>query len=50
LVEAAQRMARRNVHLFPPANRFQLLAHNAVLHLTARPFLARVVKRLLNRA
>jgi hypothetical protein len=49
LVEAAQRTARRNVHLFTPANRFQLLAHDAVLHPAARPFLAPVVKRLLSR-
>ena len=48
-VEAAQRMARRNVRLFTPANRFQLLAREAVLRLAARPFLAPVVRRLLNR-
>jgi 2-polyprenyl-6-methoxyphenol hydroxylase-like FAD-dependent oxidoreductase len=48
-VEAAQRTARRNVHLFTPANRFQLLAREAVLRLAARPFLAPVVKRFLNR-
>jgi 2-polyprenyl-6-methoxyphenol hydroxylase-like FAD-dependent oxidoreductase len=48
-VEAAQRTARRNVHLFTPANRFQLLAREAVLRLAARPFLAPVVRRLLNR-
>ena len=47
--EAARQMARRNIHLFAPANRFQLLAHDAVLHLAARPFLAPLVKRLLNR-
>ena len=29
--EAAQRIARRNVHLFRRANRFQPLAHDAVL-------------------
>ncbi len=34
-VEAAQRMARRNVHLFTPANRFQLLVREAVLRLAA---------------
>lgn len=48
-VEAAQKMARRNVHLFTPANRFQLLAREAVLRLAARPLLAPVVKGLLNR-
>ena len=30
-----QRMARRNVHLFTPADRVQLLAHNAVPRLAA---------------
>ncbi len=48
-VEAAQRMARRNVHLFAPANRVQLLARGAVLRVAALPFLAPLVKRLLNR-
>ena len=47
--EAAQRMARRNVHLFTPANRFQLLAREAVLRLAALPFVSLLVKRLLNR-
>jgi 2-polyprenyl-6-methoxyphenol hydroxylase-like FAD-dependent oxidoreductase len=47
--EAAQRMARRNVYLFTPANRFQLGARDAVLRSAARPFLAALVKRLLNR-
>jgi hypothetical protein len=42
-------MARRNVRLFAPANRLQSLAREAVLLLAARPFLAPVVKRLLNR-
>ena len=42
-------MARRNVHLFTPANRFQLLAREAVRRMAARPFLAPVVRRLLNR-
>ena len=42
-------MARRNVHLFTPANRSQLLAHGAALRLAARPFLAPVDERLLNR-
>ena len=48
-VETAQRMARRNVHLFAPANRFQLLAREAMLRLAARPFLVPLVRRLLNR-
>jgi hypothetical protein len=48
-VEAAQRMARRNVSLFTPANRSQLLAREAVLRLAAWPFLAPLIKRLLNR-
>ena len=42
-------MARRNVHLFSPANRFQLLARGAVLRLAAWPLLAPLIKRLLNR-
>ena len=48
-VEAAQRTARRNLHLFTPANRFQLLAREAVLRLAALPLLAPIVKRRLNR-
>jgi hypothetical protein len=48
-VEAAQRTARRNLHLFTPANLVQLLAHKAVLRLAAWPFLAPPIKRLLNR-
>jgi 2-polyprenyl-6-methoxyphenol hydroxylase-like FAD-dependent oxidoreductase len=48
-VEAAQRTARRNITLFTPANRFQLLVREAVLRLAALPFLAPLVKRLLNR-
>jgi 2-polyprenyl-6-methoxyphenol hydroxylase-like FAD-dependent oxidoreductase len=47
-VDAAQRTARRNIHLFTPANRFQLLAREAVLRLAAWPFVAALVKRLLN--
>ena len=39
-VDAAHRMARRNVRLFTPANRFQLLGREAVLRVAARPFLA----------
>ncbi len=40
---------RRNLSVFTPANRFQLLAHDAVPRSAARPFLAALVKRLLNR-
>jgi 2-polyprenyl-6-methoxyphenol hydroxylase-like FAD-dependent oxidoreductase len=47
--EAAQRMARRNARLFTPANRFQLLAREAVLRLAEWPFLAPFIKRLLSR-
>jgi 2-polyprenyl-6-methoxyphenol hydroxylase-like FAD-dependent oxidoreductase len=47
--EAAQRMARRNINLFTPANRLQLLAREAVLRLAGWPFLAPLIKRLLNR-
>ena len=39
-VEATQRMARRNVHLFAPAYRFQPVARGAVLRMAAWPFLA----------
>jgi hypothetical protein len=49
MAEAAWRMARQNAHLFAPANRVQLNAREAVLRLAARPFLARVVGRFLNR-
>jgi 2-polyprenyl-6-methoxyphenol hydroxylase-like FAD-dependent oxidoreductase len=48
-VETAQRMARRNVHLFAPANRVQLFARETMLRLASRPFLAPVVRRLLKR-
>ena len=48
-VEAAQRMASRNARLFTPANRVQLLAREAVLRLAGWPFLAPLIKRLLNR-
>ena len=47
--EAAQRMARRNARLFTPANRVQLLLREAVLRLAGWPFLAPLIKRLLNR-
>ncbi len=47
--EAAQRIAKRNVVLFTPADRSQLLARGAVLRVAARPFLTPVVNRLLNR-
>ncbi len=36
------------VHLFTPANRFKLLAHEAVLGSAARRFHASAVRRLLN--
>ncbi len=42
-------MARRNVHLFAPANRFRLLARGGLLRMAARPLLVPVVRRLLNR-
>jgi 2-polyprenyl-6-methoxyphenol hydroxylase-like FAD-dependent oxidoreductase len=48
-VETAQLMARRNIPLFAPANRFQLLARETMLRLAARPFLVPLVRRLLNR-
>ena len=48
-VIAAQRMARQNLHLFTPANRFQWLAREAVLRLAARPLFAPTIKHLLNR-
>jgi hypothetical protein len=35
---------RRNVHLFTPANRVQLLVREAVLRLGARPFLPPTVR------
>ena len=47
--EAAQRMARRKIRLFTPANRLQLLAREAVLRLAGWPFLVLLIKRLLNR-
>jgi len=49
MVEAAQQMARRNLFLFAPTNRAQLLLREAALRLAAVPFLAPVAKRLLNR-
>ena len=42
-------MARHNIHLFAPANRFGLLTREAVLRLAAWPLLAPLIKRLLNR-
>ncbi len=43
-------MARRNLHLFSPANRFQLLAREAVMRLAAWSAIALLIKkRLLNR-
>ena len=47
--EVAQRMERRNFHLFTPASRSQLLVREAVPRLAALPFVAPLVKRLLNR-
>ena len=41
-------MARRNARLFTPANRFQLLMRETVLRLAGWPFLAPLIKRLLN--
>ena len=38
-----------NLHLSTPANRVQSLAREAVLRLAAWPFLAPLIKRLLNR-
>jgi hypothetical protein len=46
---AVQRMAWRNINLFTPANRSQLLVREAVLRLAAWPPLALLIKRLLNR-
>jgi 2-polyprenyl-6-methoxyphenol hydroxylase-like FAD-dependent oxidoreductase len=48
-VVAAQRMARRNIHLFTPASRFQLLAREAILRLASRPLLAPFMRRLVKR-
>ncbi len=36
-------------HPFTSANRFQRLAHDVVLRVAVRPFVAPVVERLLNR-
>ncbi len=47
--EEAQRTARRNARLITPASRFQLVAREAVLLLAARPLLAPLIKRVLNR-
>jgi 2-polyprenyl-6-methoxyphenol hydroxylase-like FAD-dependent oxidoreductase len=49
LVESAQRMARRNLFLFAPANRTQLLLREAALRLASSPSLAPLAKRLLDR-
>ena len=46
---AAQRTAQRNVHLFTPADRFQSPAREVELRPVARPFLAPLVRRFLNR-
>ena len=42
-------MAWRNAQLFTPASRFRLLVREAVLRLPARPVLAPLIKRRLNR-
>ena len=49
IAEAAQRKARRNLFLFAPANRTQLLFREAALRLASSPFLAPLAKRLLDR-
>lgn len=49
MAEAAQRTARRNLFLFTPANRTQLLLREAALRLAAWPALAPLAKRLLDR-
>ena len=47
-LDVAQRMAKRNVHLSTPANRFQSVAGEAVLRFARRSLFALVVRRLLN--
>jgi 2-polyprenyl-6-methoxyphenol hydroxylase-like FAD-dependent oxidoreductase len=49
MVERAQRMARRNVNLFTPATRLQLLGRDLGLRLAASALIAPLAKRLLNR-
>ncbi len=46
---AAQRTARRDIKLFTPADRFQSPAREVALRPAARPFLAALVRRFLNR-
>jgi 2-polyprenyl-6-methoxyphenol hydroxylase-like FAD-dependent oxidoreductase len=48
--EAAQILARRNVHLFTPPSRLRLRAHEIGLQLATWPPLAHIAKRLLNPA
>jgi 2-polyprenyl-6-methoxyphenol hydroxylase-like FAD-dependent oxidoreductase len=47
--ERAQRAARRNIALFTPKNRFQLVARQLAIRLASSPLFARIVKRLLDR-
>jgi 2-polyprenyl-6-methoxyphenol hydroxylase-like FAD-dependent oxidoreductase len=47
--ERAQRTARRNIALFTPKNRFQLVARQLALRLASSPLFARIAKRLLDR-
>ncbi|MBN9563943.1 MAG: FAD-dependent monooxygenase [Alphaproteobacteria bacterium] len=49
MTEPAQAMARRNVGLFAPSNRLQLVARDFGLRLAGLPLLARLAKRFLNR-
>lgn len=49
MAEAAQGTARRNLFLFTPATRAQLLLREAALRAAALPPLAPLAKRLLNR-
>jgi 2-polyprenyl-6-methoxyphenol hydroxylase-like FAD-dependent oxidoreductase len=49
MAEAAQKTARRNLFLFTPANRAQLLLREAALRLAALPALAPLAKRVLDR-
>jgi 2-polyprenyl-6-methoxyphenol hydroxylase-like FAD-dependent oxidoreductase len=48
--EAAQALARRNVHLFTPPSRLRLRAHEIGLQMATWPPLAHIAKRLLNPA
>jgi 2-polyprenyl-6-methoxyphenol hydroxylase-like FAD-dependent oxidoreductase len=48
--EAAQVLARRNIHLFTPPSRLRLRAHEIGLQMATWPPLAHIAKRLLNPA